>query len=103
MKLLSIAAALLMVTSCTVNQGSSQGNVIDVSYGGVFSKTCEVDVQYGEQSSKVARFSSPDKSMCDFLEPKVGKTVTIKYDNTKFKCFTCGSHDLITNVTVTGN
>lgn len=85
----------LLMAGCTKGTGTFRGKVIDVSWEGLFFKTCEVDVQYGEQSSQIEKFSSEFQKDCDYLEANLNKVVLIKYAQTAFECFTCRSSDLI--------
>jgi hypothetical protein len=65
-----IVLVLLLFSSCLVRTGSGvfSGKIIDISKQGLIFKSCEVDVQYGDQSSKIERFSTHDLTVCDIVK-----------------------------------
>lgn len=91
----ALLIGVFLLAGCTRGTGKFQGKVIDVSWEGWFFPTCEIDAQYGEQSSKTARFSSEDQQVCLKYEASVGKAIKARYRSTRLECITCGSSDII--------
>lgn len=94
------AVTVVVAGGCTRGKGTSEVKLIDVTWEGFIFKTCEVDVQYGNGSSRVEMFSSESKELCDALTSANGKDVMINYNRTNLTCVTCGSSDLIQSFTV---
>lgn len=86
---------IFLLVSCTTGVGVFNGRVVDVSWEGIIFKTCEIDAQYGNESSRTTRFSTKNKDSCDNYLNLVGKDVEFKYRVTSFECFVCGSNDLV--------
>lgn len=62
-------------------EGEFSGRVIDVSWEGVWWKSCEIELMRGEQSSSMSYCSSTSKSYCDNIKSEMGNTMTVKYDD----------------------
>lgn len=102
MVVLAIVGVIALVSAKSVltsSTGSSTGKIVDTTWEGTFFKTCEVDVQYGEGSSKIESFSTADKSMCDQIELNNGKEADIKYAERPFLCISCNSNSIIQSIT----
>lgn len=72
----------IIATGCgsfTTGEGVFNGRIVDVSWGGLIFKSCEVDFQYGEQSSTVSTGSTRNKALCDKMKTLVGKVTEVKY------------------------
>lgn len=80
---------LPLLCACNVNmgEGTTHGKIVDVQWSGLIFDTCEVDVQYGQGSSRIDENSTKDKSMCDKLESMIGKEASIKYRKLGFIVF----------------
>ncbi len=61
----------------------------------MFFPTCEVDVQYGDQSSRIEDFSTPDQTQCHELARHVGSQITLTYEVAFFECLTCNAQEII--------
>ena len=82
MKKLLLVLLLLSGASCgttTIGTGSFDGTLADVSWEGVFFKSCEMSFQYGQQSSTLSVGSSFDESLCSTMSENVGKRIKVKY------------------------
>lgn len=66
--------------------GTFNGRVVDVEWGGILFKSCEVRFQLGEQSSSVSQGSSRDKALCNELASKIGEVVTVRYSTLVRPC-----------------
>lgn len=81
--------ALLLLSGCgvfTTGEGVFEGRLVDVSWEGLLFKSCEVDFQFGENSSKISRGSTKDKALCDKLQSEVGTTVKVNYKTWVMPC-----------------
>lgn len=96
---LFLIALLFITVSCAKRSGTAQGTLVTASKEGVFITSCELDVQYGEQSSRVEEFSSKDPGLCDDLADYTGKKVKIKYHFENFSFATNDGH-IVDSVTV---
>lgn len=84
---------LLVLVGCVKGSGVSTGKLIDVSEEGIIFTSCEIDMQYGEGSSKMTPSSTRDMELCAELKSLVNKTVEIKYRHWIGPVITMGSHD----------
>lgn len=94
-----LIAVLFLTVSCSRKAGMSQGLLIDVAKEGAFFTSCEIDVQYGKESSRVEGFASKDPEFCDDLADKIGSTVQVKYHWESISLTTHDNH-IIDSVTV---
>jgi hypothetical protein len=77
-----LVLSVLVLSGCglfSTSEGVYSGRVVDVAWEGFLFKSCEVDLQLGEQSSTLSSGSSKDKALCDLLKSQVGQVVTVKY------------------------
>lgn len=82
MKLILGLLLVATLTGCAVTgEGQFTGRVVDVAWEGILFKSCEMHLQFGEQSSKTSPASSVDKALCDRMQSLMGKVVTVKYDS----------------------
>ena len=65
-------------------KGSSVVTLVDVSTSGLIFRSCEIDVQYGKESSKIESYSTTDLSMCGELEKLTGEKIKLKYHEVGF-------------------
>lgn len=69
----------VIITSCSRKSGTTQGVLVDAAKEGVIFTSCEIDVQYGKESSRIESFSHSDPSTCDELSELIGQDVQVKY------------------------
>lgn len=70
----------------TTGDGSFTGRLVDVGWEGWIFKSCEVELQRGEQSSSMSKGSILDKQMCDALKARTGETITLQYQTWASPC-----------------
>jgi hypothetical protein len=98
MKIL-VLVLVLMVTSCAKKSGMTEGVLVDAANEGVFVTSCEIDVQYGKESSRIENFSSRSSSLCEELMAKTGSKVKIKYHYENFS-FTTNDNHIIDDIQI---
>jgi hypothetical protein len=79
-----ILTSLLVVASCgmSTEKGSYSGVLIDVSYSGLFMKSCELQFKTSDQSSTSEKASMKNtEKQCVELEASVGKKTKVSYAN----------------------
>lgn len=88
MKKLIILLAIFL-NSCgmfTTGQGVFNGTLVDVSWEGLIFDSCEMQFQFGQQSSSISKASSRNKNLCDEMQKQVGKQVEVKYKTWVHPC-----------------
>lgn len=84
-KLLIVSLIGISLSGCMVTgEGTFNGRIVDVEWGGLLWKSCEVGFQMGEQSSTLSRGSTFNKDYCDALSDQTGNVVTIPYETHLF-------------------
>jgi hypothetical protein len=76
-----IVFGLLLLAGCgqfTTGDGAYTGRLVDVEWGGLFFKSCEVDVQIGI-TKELEHLSSSNEKLCRELQGLVGQDVSMKY------------------------
>lgn len=91
-KLLLFILCSVLMLSCTKKSGMTEGVLVDASNEGIIFTSCEIDVQYGKESSRIENFSSRDTGLCNDLMEKTGKPVKIKYHFENFSFSTNDGH-----------
>lgn len=87
------------LVGCKTGDGKLSGRLTDVSWEGIFFNSCEVGIQYGEQSSRVEFLSSRKKEFCEQLNTLIGKNVDFSYHREAFS-FTTDQLEQIESWTV---
>lgn len=77
--LLTLAITLTACGTFTTGEGSFSGRLVDASWEGLIFKSCEVQFQYGEQSSSISNGSTRNKDLCAELALNIGKSIVVKY------------------------
>lgn len=90
MKTLFLLMAVMMVmsVSCSKRVGTTRGVLVDAANQGTFIMSCELDIQYGKESSRIEHFSSRDLGLCTDLAEKTGSDVKISYHYENFSLST---------------
>lgn len=85
---ISIVVAIpVIVTNIHIGSpgnGTVTGRLVDVEWRGWFMESCEIGIQYGNDSSKIEFVSSRNKSKCDDLKNILGKNIVAKYIAERF-------------------
>lgn len=76
---LTVAGTLL-----DTKEGTTQGILVDAAIEGAFISSCEIDIQYGSESSRIESYSTNDLEMCQNLKPLLGKKVNVDYQYSFF-------------------
>lgn len=87
MKKLLVVSSLAILASCgmSTEKGTYTGVLFDVSYTGLFFKSCELEFKTSEQSSKSEKSSVLNSEReCEELESAVGKKFKVSYANSMF-------------------
>lgn len=98
MKMLLIILAAGLMSGCVKGNGTTEGVLVDVTWEGYVFPTCEMDIQYGEGSSKIASFSSTSQKFCDEAIKLNGKKVKVNYSQTLGVCWSCNDRDLASSI-----
>lgn len=99
-KLLLLTAIFALTTSCARKDGVTLGLLVDASKEGTVITSCEIDVQYGNESSRIENFSNKNPALCDELVELTGKKVKVHYHYENFNLATNDGHifDSVTEV-----
>ena len=103
MKKLLLVAALALTSGCAQKSGVSVGVLVDAQVDGMIFKSCEIDIQYGKDSSRIEPFSSVVADRCKDLEKLVGKNVRVSYHYENFKFFRTLHRHMFDSVTLVGD
>lgn len=88
MKALFLVLILLASVSCAKRSGTTSGVLVDAANQGTVFMSCELDIQYGKESSRIEHFSSRDLGLCTDLAEKTGSGVKIRYHYENFSLST---------------
>lgn len=72
--------SLVLLNGCIITgEGKFTGRIVDVEWGGIIFKSCDVTFQLGEQSSTTSKGSTASKEKCDELSKAIGLVTTVAY------------------------
>lgn len=80
------------------SEGDYYGKSVQVQWKGLVFKSCEIDVQMGDQSSTLGYCSSFDKNLCNELKKSVGQNKKHIFENTLTSGFTRNTSCLIKEI-----